>query len=280
MKNSMNKRNDRTMKKITRLLVLAIFPALPIVSSSADKTLSDADARLEGRKIAEKADRIDTSKDGYRQATMVIQRGAHKLVRKLKMWGKKYGDDERTLIRFDEPADVRDTQYLSWVYDATDQDDDMWVYFPSENLVRRISGGGKKGSFMRSDFANEDIEKRAVDDDTHRLIGSVELNGRDCYLLESSPVPVKAKDSNYTRRLRWIDKEYWLPVKIEFYDRHDRLVKIMLQGGIENIDGIWTATKLIMETPRKKSRTLMQYFDVTYDTALDDALFEHSALKR
>ena len=38
----------------------------------------------------------------------------------------------------------------------------MWVYLPAESLVRRISGGGQKGAFMRSDMANEDIEDRAV----------------------------------------------------------------------------------------------------------------------
>ena len=36
----------------------------------------------------------------------------------------------------------------------------MWVYMPAESLVRRISGGSKKGSFMRSDYANEDISRR------------------------------------------------------------------------------------------------------------------------
>ncbi|HAL86858.1 MAG TPA: outer membrane lipoprotein-sorting protein, partial [Deferribacteraceae bacterium] len=42
------------------------------------------------------------------------------------------------------------------------REDDMWLYLPAESLVRRISGGGKKGAFMRSDFANEDIQKREV----------------------------------------------------------------------------------------------------------------------
>lgn len=235
---------------------------------------------LTGRDIAVKMDEVNTSLDGTRKATMVIERGGQKLVRKLEMSNKKYGIDERSLIRFEEPADVRDTLYLSWVYDDTQKDDDLWVYFPSENLVRRISGGGKKGSFMRSDFANEDIEQRAVDDDTHTLIEESTLNDRPVYVIESTPIPIKAKDSNYAKRKLWVDAEYWLPVKIEYYDKRDRVLKVMTQGGIENINTIWTATKLIMETPRKKSRTLMQYFDVRYDVGLDDSVFEQSSLKR
>jgi len=235
---------------------------------------------LTGRDIAVKMDEVNTSQDGKRKATMVIERGGQKLVRKLEMSNKKYGVDERSLIRFEEPADVRDTLYLSWVYDDTQKDDDLWVYFPSENLVRRISGGGKKGSFMRSDFANEDIEQRAVDDDTHALIEESTVNDRPVYVIESTPIPIKVKDSNYAKRRLWVDAEYWLPVKIEYYDKRDRVLKVMTQGGIENINTIWTATKLIMETPRKKSRTLMQYFDVRYDVGLDDSVFEQSSLKR
>ena len=234
----------------------------------------------DGREIAERMDKADTSLDGERLATMLIERRGQRLVRELSMRVKKFGDDERTLIRFIEPADVRDTQYLSWTYDAVDQDDDMWVFFPTENLVRRISGGGKKGSFMRSDFANEDIEQRAVDDDEHTFVEEATLDGRPVYVIESRPIPAKAKDSSYAKRRIWVDAERWLPLRIEYYDRRDRLLKILSQGGIEEIDGIWTATKLIMETPRRGSRTLMQYADIRYDIGLPDSAFEQTALRR
>ena len=51
-------------------------------------------------------------------------------------------------------------------------------------------------------------------------------------------------------------------------------------GGIERIGGIWTATKLIMETPTRKSRTLMHYTKVRYNIGLAEAEFDQSALKR
>ena len=235
---------------------------------------------LDGRAIASKMRYADTSQDGKRQATMLIERSGQRLVRKLAMYNKKYGDDERTLMRFIEPADVRDTQYLSWTYDAVDQDDDLWVFFPSENLVRRISGGGKKGTFMRSDFANEDIEQRAVDDDRHKLLEETTLDGAEVYLIESTPIARKAKDSNYSKRKTWVDKKTWLALQVEYFDRRGRLLKRMKQGGIKRIDGIWTATKLVMETPRKKSHTLLQYTGVQYNIGLRDSVFEQSALKR
>ena len=223
---------------------------------------------------------VDTSADGERVATMMIERGNQRLVRELSIRHRKYGDDERSIIRFLEPADVRDTQFLSWTYEDPEQEDDLWVFFPTENLVRRISGGGKKGSFMRSDFANEDIERRAVDDDTHSFVEAATLDGRDVYVIESRPIPAKAGESNYAMRRVTVDVERWLPLKIEYHDRRGRLLKQLSQGGIEQIGGIWTATKLIMETPRRKSRTLMQYTEVRYNIGLADAEFDQTALKR
>ncbi|MEM8767205.1 MAG: outer membrane lipoprotein-sorting protein [Pseudomonadota bacterium] len=233
-----------------------------------------------GREIAVKMDAVDTSLDSERTATMVIERGSQRLIRELSMKAKKYGVDERSLIRFVEPADVRDTQYLSWTYDAVNQEDDLWVFFPSENLIRRISGGGKKGSFMRSDFANEDIESRAVDDDVHTFIETTTFGERDVHVIESRPIPAKAKDSNYALRRTWVDAERWLALKVEYFDKRDRMIKRLSQGGVEEIDGIWTATKLIMETPRKNSRTLMQYSGVRYNMDLTDSVFEQTALER
>ena len=154
------------------VVVIWIFALLPCLGWANELT---------GRDIAWKMDAVDTSRDGKRAAIMVINRKGQKLVRKMESCNKKYGTDERGLIRFIEPPDVRGIMYLTWSYEDVERDDDMWVFLPAESLVRRISGGGKKGSFMRSDFANEDIEKKEVDDDEHRLLRSEEFSGVDCY---------------------------------------------------------------------------------------------------
>ena len=139
------------MKRIViGVCVLALLPCLGWANE------------LTGRDIAMKMDAVDTSRDGKRTAIMVINRKGQKLVRKMESFTKKYGPDERGLIKFIEPPDVRGIMYLTWSYEDVNRDDDMWIFLPAESLVRRISGGGKKGSFMRSDFANEDIEKKGV----------------------------------------------------------------------------------------------------------------------
>lgn len=236
-----------------------------------------------GREIMIKADEVDNSRDAVMSSMMVIERGSSKLIRRMESLTKQYGSnlkDERTLIRFIEPADVHDTAYLTWSYDDPEREDDMWVYLPSESLVRRISGGGKKGAFMRSDLANEDIEDRAVDDDEHTLKGSEEIGGIACYVVASVPRPELKKDTNYSKRVQFIRKDIYLPAKIEYYDKRGKLLKTATFGGYKEIDGIWTVTRFLYETPRRKTRTMFQRSNISYNQSLEDALFLQSNLTR
>lgn len=104
-------------------------------------------AQTTGRDIMQKVKAVDTSRDVTMASMMVIERGKTKLVRRMESMTKQYGEnlkDERSLIRFIEPADVHDTTYLTWSYDDPGREDDMWVYLPAESLVRRISGGERR----------------------------------------------------------------------------------------------------------------------------------------
>ncbi len=261
------------MKRIFILFVLLVLFPGPGYGS----------AEMSGREIMLKVDAVDTSRDTTMKSTMIIERGKLKLVREMEHFTKQYGDtlkDERSLIQFIQPADVYKTAYLTWSYDAIHREDDMWVYLPAEKLVRRISGGGKKGAFMRSDLSNEDIEDRSVDDDVHELAGSKDVAGAGCWVVESTPRKELQKDTNYSKRILFIRKDIYLPVRVEYYDKRGRLMKTATHGGFKQIGGIWTITKSIFETPSRKTRTLFQRTDIVYNSGIDDALFLQSNLKR
>jgi hypothetical protein len=69
-------------------------------------------------------DAVDTSKDYKRTAVIVIDRKGQKLVRKMETYNKKYGPDERSLIKFIKPPDVRGIMYLTWGYEDIERDDE------------------------------------------------------------------------------------------------------------------------------------------------------------
>lgn len=233
---------------------------------------------ITGREIAIRMDAVDSSHCGEMQTIMVIKRGNQQLVRSMETKKKKFNGVEKQVIRFAEPQEVRDTSYLTWAYKDIDHDDDMWVYMPSESLVRRISGGGKKGPFMRSDYANEDVSKREVDDDTHVLLREEKLFGIDCYVVEMTPVyPHK---TNNSKRIVWIRKDIWLPAKIEYINHAGKKYKQLVYGGFKKIQGIWTTTRQKMSTPARGTVTVMEYRNVVYNGELSDSLFLQTDLKR
>ncbi len=267
-----------------RTFFLILIVSLTFFHSALATEGDSGDApKLTGRDIMQKVDAVDSSSDSSAKMVMVIERGKMKLVREMESQTKQYSDNfkgSRTLIRFIEPADVRGTMYLTWSWDDSAKEDDMWVFLPAESLVRRISGGGKKGSFMRSDLANEDIEDRAIDDDNHTLKESKKINGTDCWVVESIPKPELKKDTNYSKRLVFVRKDIFLPTRIEYYDKRGRLLKTAVLGGFKEIDGIWTITKSLYETPDRGTKTMLERKDIRYNTGLDDALFMQSNLKR
>lgn len=131
---------------------------------------------------------------------------------------------------------------------------------------------------MRSDFANEDIQKREVDDDVHKLLGRKDFAGVSCYVVESEPV--KKNDTSYSRRVVWVHPEIFQQLKTEYYDKGGRLLKEATYGGFETISGITTYTKVLMETPREETQTYLERSGIRYNEEIPDTVFEQSNLKR
>jgi len=60
------------------------------------------------------------------------------------------GGDQQFLVVFSQPSDVRGTTFL--VDKHIDRDDDRWLYLPGLDLVKRISAGDKRTSFVGAHY--------------------------------------------------------------------------------------------------------------------------------
>jgi hypothetical protein len=249
---------------------LAILISLPVRA---------AEEPLTGRDLALLMDQVDDSDDSVSEALMTITRGDKTLTRSFSTYSKVYGDDERSLIVFGEPADVKDTKYLVWSYFGLDKTDDIWVFLPAESLVRRISGSSKHASFMRSDLANEDIQNNDdVEEYDYVLHGSEVIDGIDCYVLERIPKP--EKDTQYSRQMQWVRKDNLLRLKSNCYNKKNQLIKTFYFDKSELIDDIWTVTKLRIERDDKTSITVIDWNNLKYNVDLKDDIFEHNQMQR
>ena len=84
------------------------------------------------------------------------------------------------MIFFSRPADVRDTVFR--VVKQVNDDDDRWLYLPDLDLVKRISAGDKRTSFVGSHFFYEDVSGRNTELDSYELVSE----NKDSYVLKGT----------------------------------------------------------------------------------------------
>lgn len=76
--------------------------------------------------------------------------------------------DNRRLVNFLSPADVRGTKTL--LIEHSSADDDIWIYLPAMKKVRRLVASNKKDSFVGTDFSYGDVIGHKVEDWNHTLM--------------------------------------------------------------------------------------------------------------
>jgi outer membrane lipoprotein-sorting protein len=215
--------------------------------------------------------------DGKARVTMeLINKAGQKRIRELTMLRKDYaeGGKQKYFTYFHRPSDVKGTTFM--VYKYPDKDDDRWLFIPAINMVKRIAANDKYSSFVGSDFTYEDVSGRKPDEDSHAILKEEVLNGKGCFVIESIPKGA----SEYTKRISWIDKTNFLPLKEEFYDKQNELYRQFEAQKIEDIDGIPTVTKRVMRNLKTGHRTEVTFQEVKYNLGLEDNIFSEQYLRR
>ena len=166
--------------------------------------------------------------------------------------------------------------FMVWKYPG--KDDDRWLFVPAIKLVRRIAADDSRSSFVGSDFTYEDVSGRNLAADTHTLTGEEVLGGKTCYVVES--VPKQAKGAEYRRKVSWIDKGTFLPLKEDYYDRRGEIYRIFTGDRVEEASGFPTVVKRTMVDVKKGHRTEVTFESVAYNVGLSEDLFSERYLRR
>ena len=190
------------------------------------------------------------------------------------------GAEQKYFLYFREPSDVRRMTFLVWKY--PEKEDDRWIYIPALDLVRRVAASDKRSSFVGSDFTYEDISGRDISADTHKFVREEKLGDNDCYVIESRP----KETLDYVRRIAWIDKSTYLPLKEEYYDLQNELARVFTADKIENVStggasgAIPTVLKRTMRNVKSGHRTEVTFKSVSFNVGLTDDIFTERYLRR
>jgi hypothetical protein len=163
-------------------------------------------------------------------------------------------DGDKSLSVFEWPADVKGTKLLTFTHKKAD--DDRWLYLPAVKRTKRIAGSAKSGSFMGSEFAYEDLAGQEVEKFTYKLLGEPKHGGRDAWQMERVPVD---KESGYARQVVVIDKEYMNPLRIEYFDRKNELLKVATFESYKKFGKFWRFAVIRMDNLQTKKKSVLTW---------------------
>ena len=249
--------------------------AIALTTTSAGVAQPPAD----GRAIAAEANRRATGFGDFSAELRMVIRGKEgdERTRELMIRTLNHGDgEERTVVRFHAPRDLRRTALLSVTH--TDGSSDQWLYLPALQRVNRIVGAGRTGSFMGSEFAYEDVGAMGVDQYTYRLVGTETLDGLLVWVVERRP---KDSASQYLRQVVWYDQEQYRVLRIDYFDRRDALLKTLrLRGFRQYQTRFWRPDEMEMINHQTGASTILTWQKYVFGIGLTARDFEPGRLDR
>jgi hypothetical protein len=255
--------------KLTSWLILLSLSFNVLAQNAAER----------GLEIAVEADRRDTGfHDSTASMRMILRnKQGDESTREIRVRTLEQDNDgDRSLTTFDEPADVKGTNFLSFTHKTGP--DDQWLYLPALKRVKRISSRNKSGPFMGSEFAYEDISSQEVEKYTYKYLRDEPCGELTCFVVERYPVD---KYSGYSRQVAWIDTQEYRPQKIVFYDRKNAALKTLTYSGYRQyLDKYWRADEMFMENHQTGKSTRLIWSDYRFQTGLTERDFDRNSLKR
>lgn len=257
------------MKGIIIILSLLSFSATSFAETAEEKGLA----------IAVEADKRDQGWGDQAMIMKMILRNSQGAESTREIRGKSLevkGDGDKSLSIFDTPKDVKGTAFLSFTHSL--EADEQWLYLPALKRVKRISSSNKSGPFMGSEFSYEDISSQEVDKFKYKFIKDDQLNGRPVYVMERYP---QYEKSGYTKQVVWIDKDMLQPLKIEYYDRKESLLKTLTQHEYKlHLKKYWRPARLEMVNHQTNKSTTLLWESYKFNNGFSDRDFDRNSLQR
>lgn len=253
------------MKKILILTLIMIFTFGVFVLAED----------LTGEDIITRVDQEMKVDNKFMQEEMILISGSGtERSRTVNIWNKQGEENDKMLVKFTKPANIEGTGFLMI-------SDDMWLYLPALGKVKRIAGSAKQGNFMGSDLSYEDMESLGnsgflKDYDIEKLNDSM-LKDKEVYHLRLTPTN---QDMSYSKLEMYVDKDLFLPLKIDYYIDDDTLLKTLTTYDHQEVNGYNLAMRMEMENVEGGSKTILKIKNVEFPEELEDEIFTIRNLER
>ena len=234
------------LKSLSLSFIIVLF-GMPLLAQDAGQLLRKMD------------DLIQAPAD--KQATVqIILSGKNGKEKEREAEMKQKGKDFR-LYRYTKPESQAGIATLSL------PDDIMWMYMPAFGKPKKISLLANSQAFNGTDFSMEDMDSRPY---SERYVPTLLETTANAYVLELVPIPDKSK---YTRIVLTVNKSYFYPEKIEFYDKGDNHFKTAIYK-YKKGNPYWYAEEVVMTDHKKDHSTTIIMSNVVFDQGIPDEEFD------
>lgn len=179
----------------------------------------------------------------------------------------------RAMIHIAEPSDLAGASYL--VRETSGTADEMYMFLPAVNRVRRITGASADGSFLGTDFSYNDVKEieNAFGDSDGKLDQPESIEQRPMYVLDFKPKA--AQGSRYSRLRAWVDQKTCVAMKVDFYEGEAvRKEMTAPASALQQSDKYWYLSQATMQDLKDKTNTRLRIVGVSSGTDIATRYFD------
>ncbi len=251
------------IRSLCFLLALFLIPDSPRAQATNDNRAREIFEEVEHRR----------NKITYEQTDMQMviydSRGRTRN-RSLTSYSFTQGDEEKSLLVFEAPANVQGTSFLTL---SNGSNEVQKLYLPALGRVQTITASEKGDRFMGSDFTYEDLGDQNPDDFEFELI---EENDSEAILRA-----VKPESDQYAYIHFYIDTERYALTKAEYFNEDNEMIKRLEAENFTNVDqDVWRANKMTMFDLRENRKTELVWSNRTINQKIPAWRFTERAFRR
>lgn len=188
-----------------------------------------------------------------------------------KLFAKREEGKLRAMIKIKSPPDLSGAAYL--VREGKERDD-MYVFLPALNKVRRINGAGSDGPLFGTDFSYTDIKQmqNAAEGGTVVAGAPEMMDGRAVHVLTITPKAGAA--TRYSLIRNWIDQKTCVPLKIEFSE--GKMLRKRLSAPVNAITQngtVWYLAEARMNDLKDNTSTTLKITGLATDVKISERYF-------
>ncbi len=253
--------NTIMLRSIPILIILVLFSAISFAQNSerATQIFEEVDTRRS---------KITFEKTDMRM--IIYNSNGNTRNRSISSFSYNKDDQEKSLLVFEEPANVRGTGFLT----LSDGNSEVQkLYLPALGRIQTITASQKADRFMGSDFTYEDLGDQNPDDYDFELIQEKNKTA----VLKA----VKKENSQYAYIKFYINTERYSLEKAEYFDEEDEMIKRLEAENFTNVDAnIWRANKMTMFDLKAERKTELIWSNRVINESIPEWRFTERGLRR